>query len=165
MPSCSVRSMIPVFPSAEYWHTRKALCQSDGTTRVKMFQRSNSRFLGIKEFNNRTTRHNASELHVLRISCLITCSRREQRHTWKSHTNHMEFELIESGLLIFLCLFVCLFICFFCSVHVDGLGEGSSRIIVHFLLRSAALPQTGNATDRETGTHGRMWTKTDKQRD
>lgn len=66
----------------------------------------------------------------------------------------MEFELIESGLLIFLCLFVCLFICFFCSVHVDGLGEGCSRIIVHFLLRSAALPQTGNATDKETGTHG-----------
>lgn len=50
--------------------------------------------------------------------------------------------------------FFSLFVCFFCCVHVDGVGEGSSRIIVHFLLRSAALPQTGNATDRETGTHG-----------
>lgn len=51
------------------------------------------------------------------------------------------------------CLFVCLFASSAASTETVQ-EKGSSRIIVHFLLRSAALPQTGNATDRETGTRG-----------
>lgn len=63
--------------------------------------------------------------------------------------------------------FFFLFVFLFCSLHVDSQGDGMSRIIVNFLLGSAALPQTGNATDTETGIRAgeRMWTKTDKQRD
>lgn len=47
----------------------------------------------------------------------------------------------------------CLFVCLLCSLLVDSLGAGRSRIIVNFLLGSAVLPQTGNASDRETGTY------------
>lgn len=45
-----------------------------------------------------------------------------------------------------------LFVCLICSLHADSRGDGRSRIIVNFLLGSAVLPQTGNATDREAGT-------------
>lgn len=47
----------------------------------------------------------------------------------------------------------CLFVCLLCSLLVDSLGDGRSRIIVNFLFGSAVLPQTGNASDRETGTY------------
>lgn len=139
MTSCSARAWSRCFFIAA------ALYQSDDLTPVVMFVRSNLRLPETKETHTMLLIRSFNW-----ISWSITCYRSERTHTWQLHTNHMEFEVIKRLTMFFFFVFFCLL----CSLTVDSQGDGRSRIILNFLLGSAALTQTGNATDRKTGTHG-----------